>query len=103
MTCGWDVFGYYVELWLGQLLFESVACLANESQQLQQDLVGIGQGLCALFTKTPTSEIKDLGDFLAYLRSEQRAVDHAINNCGLTGVLDITIKGKPRRSNFRWF
>ena len=86
-----DVFGYYVELWLGQLLFQSVARLANGSPDLHSDMAGIGHKLSTLLTKPPLHDIQELKDFLIYLRKEQRSVDHAVNNCGLNGALDISI------------
>lgn len=86
-----DVFGYYAELWLGQLLIESVVRLANESSELKGQLAGAGRKLSGLLTERPSNDLEKLEDFLFYLRNEQRSVDHAVNNCGLTGSLNINI------------
>ena len=86
-----DVFGYYAELWLGQLLFESVLRLAIKSDELNDSLTDIGRKLTTLLTRNPPKELNSLEDFLQYLRQEQRSVDHAINNCGLTGALNVHI------------
>ena len=86
-----DVFGYYAELWLGQLLLESVVRLASESSELEHHLAGTGRKLSDLLTKPPSNDLESINDFMLYLRKEQRSVDHAVNNCGLTGLLDISI------------
>lgn len=86
-----DVFAYYSELWLGQLLLESIDRLAKLSPPVAKDIANIGEDLAQLLTKVPSSKISTLQDFLSYLQQEQRLVDHQINNCGMTGKLDINI------------
>ena len=86
-----DVFAYYSELWLGQLLLDSIDRLAKLSPPVAKDLANIGEDLAQLLTKAPTSKLSTLQDFLSYLQQEQRRVDHEINNCGMTGTLDIAI------------
>ena len=86
-----EVFAYYSEQWLGQLLLESLDRLAKLSPEVAKDTASIGKDLAQLLTKVPSSKLSTLQDFLTYLQQEQRLVDHEINNCGLTGTLDIAI------------
>ena len=87
-----EIFAYYSELWLGQLLLENLDRLAKLSPEVAKDTASIGKDLAQLLTKVPSSKLSTLQDFLTYLQQEQRHVDHEINNCGLTGTLDIAIK-----------
>ena len=86
-----SIFAYYSELWLGQIMLESIARLAELSPALAADIETVGQDLTRLLTKPPVSRLSTLQDFLAHLQQEQRHVDHEINNCGMTGTLDIDI------------
>ena len=86
-----SIFAYYSELWLGQIMLESIARLAELSPAVAADIATVGQDLARMLTKAPASDLSTLQDFLTYLQQEQRLVDHEINNCGLTGTLDIAI------------
>ena len=86
-----DVFAYYAELWLGQLLIESILRIASLSNQLSREISEVGGKLGDLLTVAPSRRLVGLEDFLNYLREQQRVVDHAVNNCAITNSLDICI------------
>jgi len=85
-----DVFSFYTELWLGQLMLETFANLARLSQSVQEYSSDVVANLVELFT-VRTEGIVSLTDLRTHLQGLQRTVDHAVNNCGLSGSLDVEI------------
>ena len=89
----WEaVFAYYMELWFVQLVLDSilqvwVPTTAEESQVIHDVL--------QLIDIVPEPPPETLPDLRAHFRSLQREADVAINNCPLTGNLDLRIAATP--------
>ena len=85
-----EVFAYYVELWLGlHLLY---VCRELGVGSGEED----GQQFCAvvgrLFDRLPMEKkIARIDDLIAFVEGERRRLDFEINNCVITGRLNIDI------------
>ena len=95
-----DVFAYYIELWLGQMVVD--ACY--EALKRTQVIVDRGGSVAAavkdLFD-TPAESFPDsVADLGNHLRSLHRNLDAAINNCTITGTLDIRIRASSGKLVF---
>ncbi len=85
-----DVFAYYMELWLGQHVLRTAEdFLADIAQASRTSLLS---RLTAQFTTPEAPQLNSLNELAAHLAKLQQRVDHAVNNCSLTGTLEIEIE-----------
>ena len=95
-----DVFAYYMELWLGQMVVD--ACYeALKGMQVIVDQGGsIATAVKDLFD-TPANPFPDsVAELGNHLRSLQKDLDVAINNCAIDGTLDIRIRASSGKLVF---
>ena len=95
----WDsLFAYYVELWLAKHALEvAQACGSTESEQEEETLI---RKILALFDKDPVLEEENLLALLAFIERERRHLDMQVNNCVLTGRLDVEVSATRGRLVF---
>ena len=95
-----DVFAYYMELWLGQMVVD--ACYeALKGMQVIVDQGGsIATAVKDLFD-TPANPFPDsVAELGNHLRSLQKDLDVVINNCAIDGTLDIRIRASSGKLVF---
>ena len=88
----WEsVFEYYMDLWLSQLVVNTAIDAYAGSAELASEEAKICQEILGLFNswdhETPTS----LEALLEKLRSLQKQIDVAVNNCAISGELSVKI------------
>jgi hypothetical protein len=88
----WEsVFAYYMDLWLSQLVVSTAIDAYAGSAELASQEAKISQEILGLFNSwdhaTPTS----LEAVLEKLRSLQKQIDVAVNNCAISGELPVKI------------
>jgi len=88
----WEtVFAYYMDLWLAQLVVGTAIDAYGESEEFaarRSDLCGDILGLFSSWGREIPASLQEL---LAALRSMQKDVDVAVNNCAISGELKLTI------------
>lgn len=84
-----ELFSYYFELWLAQHLLYVVDDLqVGHSDGDEEDLV---DDLLNLFDQAPVIEKKTVRELINSLANAQKQLDFEINNCLLTGKLEVEI------------
>jgi hypothetical protein len=98
----WDsVFSYYMELWLAQLLLGCVAEFSSDAGDSQQSQLSCVSRCVALLDDVESlGEPKTFAELASGLHALQRELDIEINNCALTGVLNIRIRATAGRLVF---
>ena len=95
----WEiVFAYYLELWLTRHLLHTVQELETELDQGQVN--NIVHDTAALFDVSldiPTFSLKSL---ISAIENERRHLDLEVNNCVLSGNIDVQVKIAPGRLVF---
>ena len=95
-----DVFAYYMELWLSQMVVEICGQFVNNSSKNGRVVQSIIADVRELFDE-PVSEFPtSLSALGSHLRSLQRDLDVAVNNCGISRELDISIRVSPGKLIF---
>ena len=95
------IFAYYMELWFGQLVLaicSDFIGLANESKENEANAT---RECISLFDDT--SKFEGAGSLLGLaekLHAAQKQMDVEINNCALTGTLDVRIRATSGRLVF---
>lgn len=93
-----DVFAYYMELWLGQIVLTTISDLYSDSPQIQSpQLVHDAARLLDIMPSPTPITLEELSNCLETL---QRQADVAINNCALTRRLDVQIQATAGRLLF---
>ena len=95
-----DVFAYYIELWLGQMVVDACYEALKGTQVIVDQGGAIAAAVKDLFdtpAKTFPESVEDLGN---HLRSLHGDLDAAINNCAITGTLDIRIRASSGKLVF---
>jgi len=90
------LFAYYMELWLGQLVLSTALEFAQDSNVGPQLI----REALRLLDVPPSEPLSSVEELLAHLEDLQREADVAINNCALTGRLDIKIQATSGRLVF---
>lgn len=88
-----DIFRYYTELWIAQLL---LATIKDLSERINEQIINkeIISEIINLFDEVPTSTIETQEELSNYLRSLQRTVDITVNNLSLKPNTDLSSKIK---------
>ena len=95
-----DVFAYYMELWLGQLVVDACYEALKRSQVIVDQGGFIAAAVKDLFdapADTFPDSVAELGN---HLHSLQKDLDVAINNCVIDGILNIRIRASSGRLVF---
>lgn len=87
-----DVFQYYMELWVAQLLLSTVGDVLPSSGAPLPPQQSIYAGARELFDDPPSPFPRSLRALGATLKDLQRELDGAVNNCGITQELDARIR-----------
>ena len=96
-----DVFAYYIELWLGQLVVETCREVVPEDSRSASILEPrIAVKVKDLFDKPSDEFPTTLAGLITHFRMLQKQLDVAINNCALDGSLDVTIRATSGRLIF---
>ncbi len=90
-----DVFAYYMELWLSQMTIDICCEIISDSSDIKGSEIAIISDLKNLFDEPAVDFPSSLLDFSQHLRGLQKELDVEVNNCAITGVLDITIRVSP--------
>ena len=84
-----DVFAYYMDLWLCELVISFVR--DARTNELALDETALCRELAELFDEPPAQAPESLEAFWRFLKGLRANVDAAINNCALTGQLPVRI------------
>lgn len=90
-----EVFAYYMELWLGQLIVNAAKRLvleANLPENLEKRLV---RSASSLSSSTILAAAQSLEELSTTLRSLQHDADHAVGNSAISRRLDLQIHFAP--------
>lgn len=85
-----DVFAYYMDLWLGQLVLNTAQVVLSHTDGAEQLEQAVHRAAASLFDIAPTGP-ETLDGLLQHLSELQRALDIAINNAALSDMLDVRI------------
>lgn len=83
------IFSYYIELWLTQHLLSAAQELGIDDDA--EESANVCVEILSLFDKAPTLPKLTLGELAARIRAIQRELDYAVNNCVMTGRLEVEI------------
>lgn len=86
-----DVFAYYMELWLSQLMLTTVMSAMNGTTELKDSEPAIVEKLLSLMDLGSRESPRTLANLNALLRDLQRELDGAINNSAITRTLPVHI------------
>ena len=88
----WEaVFAYYMDLWLSQLVVSTALDAFAGSAELVSHQAKICQAILGLFNSWDCEVPASLEGLLDKLRSLQKQVDVAVNNCAISGELPVKI------------
>jgi hypothetical protein len=86
-----EVFAYYMELWLSQLVLTTVLSAVGGSPELQRHEPGIAKELSELISVEPRQRPTTLSGLCKLLRELQQELDSAVNNSAIVGGLPVRI------------
>ena len=86
-----EMFAYYFELWLGQLLLTTTIDLCAGRDDFRGRESSACQEIAALFDVPGNGWASSLTSVLEHLRNLQRELDNAVNNCSSTRKLNVEI------------
>ena len=96
-----DVFAYYIELWLSQLVVDTCCELVQgDSRSARSHEPQIVATVKELFDNPSYEFPTTLAGLSAHFRVLHKQLDVAINNCALDGSLDVTIRATSGRLIF---
>ena len=85
-----EIFAYYVELWLG--LHALQVCAELDVGRPDGDGGPFCDAVAALFDLGPERTMRSTTELIEFLEEERRTLDFVINNCVMTGRLDVRIR-----------
>jgi hypothetical protein len=92
------IFAYYMEIWLAQLVLDTVRdAFASLSDTVQTDIC---EGIISLLDVEASPRFASLQDASAFFKSRQRKLDYEINNCAIKKTLDLKIESSPGKLVF---
>jgi hypothetical protein len=80
-----NIFSYYFELWLSQLVINIIEEILSFEGNLIFDETEICDQISKLFDKDVSGEFVTINGLKEYLQNLQRGVDYEVNNCAITG------------------
>jgi len=86
-----DVFAYYMELWLAQLMLTTATSLMGNSEDFKRTESNISVELRHLINLPNFSPRSTIADFRAVLQTLQQQLDTSVNNASITRELAVTI------------
>ena len=95
-----DVFAYYLELWLSQMVVEICCEIVDDFSVIGDVEQSIISDVKELFDEPATGFPSSLCELGQYLRALQKELDVAVNNCAISGALDISIRVSPGKLIF---
>ena len=95
-----DVFAYYMDLWLAEMTMDTCADLVATYSSIGSKEPAIVGSVKGLFDEPADNFPNTLQDLSRHLRDLQKELDVAINNCGIHGELNATIRATSGRLVF---
>lgn len=81
----WEiVFSYYLDLWLSQLLLDSVSSIFISNPDLNKYETPIVQEILKVFNTKEKIDYSNFEELRTFINTEQRKIDYAINNSSLS-------------------
>ena len=87
-----DVFAYYMELWISQMLLNAVIDMYGASNELEKVVLKLCNAIADLFDEPLDSMPTSLSDIVTLLQKLQKDVDLTVNNSSSTRNLDVRIR-----------
>lgn len=87
-----DVFAYYMELWISQVLLNSVIDMYKASNELEMVVRKLCDAIVGIFDEPLDFAPTSLSDIVTLLQKQQKDVDLAVNNSSSTRKLDVRIR-----------
>lgn len=88
-----QLFAFYFELWLAQHVISLAMEIKTEAPEADEKIVC--DDIVALFDKQPSEPISSFRELRDHLSRAQRGLDYEINNCLITGRLNVDIVTSP--------
>jgi hypothetical protein len=95
-----DVFSYYMELWLAELVLSLIGDIFKENPDLKSSEKQICNDILKLFDDPKVACPENLVELTALLKSLQRKVNTAVNNSSISRRLDLRILVTPGTLTF---
>ena len=86
-----EVFAYYMELWLSQLVLDTVLSAVHGTVELERHERAVVEELSALINVEPQNAVSTLSNLYKLLRELQQELDGAVNNSAILGKLPVRI------------
>jgi len=97
-----NIFSYYFELWISQLVLNIVADIFTIQKKLSENETQICEAIKNSFDVDVSNEFNSIKTLQKYLQNLQKQVDFEVNNCAITGksLTDLKIQVSPGRLIF---
>lgn len=89
------VFTHYMDLWIAQLVLSTTHNVFQNRAEFNESGQVICNDIISLFDRKDFPLPKSLNDMIHCLHEMQRQIDDAVNNCSITGKLEVSIRAKP--------
>ncbi len=83
------LFAYYIELWFAQLLLQVVEEVVNNTDVVRDEIEICREIVTTLFDRHLDDDLQSFNAVNLYLRDLQKKMDYEINNCSVTGKINI--------------
>jgi hypothetical protein len=95
-----DVFSYYMELWLAELVLSLVSDLIEQTSNLRGCEEQVCSDIIKLFDEPQFEHPSTIKELVGILKGLQRKVNHAVNNSSISRKIDLEILVTPGRLTF---
>ncbi|OWK37935.1 hypothetical protein [Fimbriiglobus ruber] len=86
------IFSYYMDIWLAQIVIGIVRDALRDSSELQAGEAEACSRIWQLFEAQSEAQPETLEQLGKLLNNIQNGIDHQVNNCAITGALDVIIR-----------
>jgi hypothetical protein len=95
-----DVFSYYMELWLAELVLSLVSELFEQISNFRDCEAQVCSEIIKLFDEAKFERASTIKELVAILKGLQKQVNHAVNNSSISRKIDLEILVTPGRLTF---
>lgn len=95
-----DVFSYYMELWVAELVLSLVSDLVKANSELRDFEEAVCRDIIKLFDDPQFAHPSELSEMIAVLKVLQKNVNNAVNNSSISRQLDLNILVTPGTLTF---
>jgi hypothetical protein len=89
------VFPFYFQLWFSEILLRILRDLKSSVPELCSLEASVSKNIASIFEASDGSEYSTFEQAIDHFCDARRSLDNAINNCGITGGLDVSLTVSP--------